>query len=159
VLRMIEPIFTAKLRYAMELVCDSTNFEADMSLRRLHKIHRAAMKAALGIETREHPDDDLLLKRTGQSSVHEMALRAPAGLAWRCAQSWQNHPLTGGRIEEQQPKKATRQASSREFPPQSEKTLLVSRLVETWVKIPDHIKKEERESVAKKKIKSWVKFS
>jgi hypothetical protein len=55
VLRMIEPIFTAKLRYAMELVCDLTNSEADMGLRRLHKIHRAAMKAALGIETRDHP--------------------------------------------------------------------------------------------------------
>jgi hypothetical protein len=50
-------------------------------------------------------------------------------------------------------KKATRQASSREFPPQSEKTSLVSKLVETWEKIPDHIKKEEKESVAKKKIK------
>jgi hypothetical protein len=124
-----------------------------------HKIHRAAMKAALGIETRDHPDDALLLKRTGQSSVHKMALRATAGLAWRCAQSWQNHPLTGGHIEEQQPKKVTRQASSREFPPQSEKTLLVSRLVETWEKIPDHIKKTEKESVAKKKIKSCLKFS
>jgi hypothetical protein len=44
---MIEPIFTAKLRYSMELVCDSTNSEADMGLRRLHKIHKAAMKAAL----------------------------------------------------------------------------------------------------------------
>jgi hypothetical protein len=43
VLRMIEPIFTAKLRYAMELVCDTTNLEADMGLRRLHKIPRAAM--------------------------------------------------------------------------------------------------------------------
>jgi hypothetical protein len=28
----------------------------------------------------------------------------------------------------------------------------VSRLVETWEKIPDHIKKEEKESVAKKKM-------
>jgi hypothetical protein len=88
-----------------------------------------------------------------------MALQATAGLAWICAQSWQNHPLTGGRIKEQQPKKATRKALSREFPPQSEKTLLVSRLVEKWEKIPDHIKKEEKESVAKKKIKSWVKLS
>jgi hypothetical protein len=91
--------------------------------------------------------------------VQEMALQATAGLASRCAQSWQNHPLTGGCIEEQQLKKATRQASSREFPPQSEKTLLVSRLVETREKIPDHIKKEEKESVAKKKINLWVKLS
>jgi hypothetical protein len=28
-----------------------------------------------------------------------------------------------------------------------------------WEKIPDHIKKEENDSVAKKKIKSWVKFA
>jgi hypothetical protein len=35
----------------------------------------------------------------------------------------------------------------------------MSRLVETWEKTPDHIKKEEKESIAKKKIKSWVKLS
>jgi hypothetical protein len=38
---------------------DTENLEADMGLRRLHKIHRAAMKAAHGIDTRAHPDDDL----------------------------------------------------------------------------------------------------
>jgi hypothetical protein len=87
VLRIIKPIFTAKLRYAMELVCDTANLKSDMGLSRLHKIHRAAIKAALGIKTRDHPNDDLLLKRTGQSSVHKMALQAAAGLAWRYLQS------------------------------------------------------------------------
>jgi hypothetical protein len=57
--------------------------------------------------------------------------------------------------KKQRTKKATRQALSREFPPQSEKSSLVSRLLET---IPDHINEEKKKSVAKKKIKSWVKL-
>jgi hypothetical protein len=41
-------------------------------------------------------------------------------------------------------------------PPQHEKSSLVSRLVETWEKLPVHIQGEERQSVVKKKIKSWA---
>jgi hypothetical protein len=78
---MIEPIFTAKLQYALELVTDTTKAETDMGLKRLHKLHRAAMKAALGFQMRDHPEDAQLLQQTRQASVHEMALIATAGLA------------------------------------------------------------------------------
>jgi hypothetical protein len=42
------------------------------------------------------------------------------------------------------------------FPPQHEKSSLVSRLVETWEKLPVHVQGEEKQSVVKKKIKSWA---
>jgi hypothetical protein len=62
VIKMIEPIFTGKLQYALELVTDTTKAETDMCLKRLHKLYRAAMKAALGIQMRDHPEDAQLLQ-------------------------------------------------------------------------------------------------
>jgi hypothetical protein len=50
----------------------------------------------------------------------------------------------------------SRQATSRSFPPQHEKSSQVSRLVETWEKLPVHVQGEEKQSVVKKKIKSWA---
>jgi hypothetical protein len=55
-----------------------------------------------------------------------------------------------------QSERATRQATSRSFPPQHEKSSLVSRLVETWEKLPVHVQGEEKQSVVGKKIKSWA---
>jgi hypothetical protein len=85
-----------------------------------------------------------------------MALRATAGLALKCAHNWNDHPLTNHRVEGHQSERATRQATSRSFPTQHEKSLLVSRLVETWEQLPVHIQREEKQSVVKKKIKSWA---
>jgi hypothetical protein len=84
-----------------------------------------------------------------------MALRATAGLAWKCAHNWNDHPLTNHRVEGHQSERATRQATSRSFSPQHEKSSLVSRLVETWEELPVHIQGEEK-LVVKIKIKSWA---
>jgi hypothetical protein len=92
VIKTIEPIITAKLPYALELVTDTTKAETDMGLKRLHKLHRAAMKAALGIQMSDHPEDAQLQQLTRQASVHKMALRAMARLAWKCAHDWGDHP-------------------------------------------------------------------
>jgi hypothetical protein len=148
VIKMIEPIFTAKLRYALELVTDTTNAKTDMGLKRLH---------ALGIQMRDHPEDAQLLEQTRQASVQEMALRATPGLAWKCTHNWEYHPLTSHRVEGHQSERTTRQATSRSFPPQHEKSSLVSRVVETWEKLPVHLQGKEKQSVVKKKIKSWAK--
>jgi hypothetical protein len=94
VIKMIEPIFTAKMQYALELVTGTTKAETDMVLKRLHKLHREDMRAALGIQTRDHPEDNQLLLQTQQASEHEMALRATAGLVWKCAHNWGDQPLT-----------------------------------------------------------------
>jgi hypothetical protein len=58
-------------------------------------------------------------------------------------------------VEGHQSERATRQATSRSFPPQHEKSSLVSRLVENREKLPVHAQGEEKQLVVKKKIKSW----
>jgi hypothetical protein len=153
---MIEPIFTAKLGYALDLVTDATKVETDMGLKRLHKLYRTAMKAALGIQMGDHPEDAQLQHQTQQASVHETAFRATTGLAWKCAHNWSGHPLTSHRLERHQSERTTRQATSRSFPPQHKKSSLVSRLVETWEKLQGHVQGEEKQSVVKKNIKSWA---
>jgi hypothetical protein len=56
---MIGPIFTAKLNYVLELVTDTIKAKTDMGLKRLHTLHWDAMKAALGIQMRDHPENAL----------------------------------------------------------------------------------------------------
>ena len=48
--KMIEPIFTSKLRYGIALICNCFNMD-DVATRKLNTLHRAAMKAgALGAD-------------------------------------------------------------------------------------------------------------
>ena len=67
------------------------------------------------------------------------------------------HPLMAGRIEGHHSTKETRQKSLRSFPPQSVKTSLVAKIVETWERLPCDIRDEEKESVMKAKVKQWAK--
>ena len=153
-IRMIEPIFTAKMRYALELVVDITN-NKDHVLERLHHLHRQAMKTVLSIQRNQHPQDAELLKRTKQLSVRQMVIGAMARLAWQCSQDWERNSLTGGRIRLPVHARATRQAESRTFPPQNCESI-VGRLVETWEAMPAEIKIESDECRVKRKIRAWV---
>jgi len=137
--QMIEPIFTAKARYALELLVDATE-EKNMPLKHLHRLHRSAIKAALRIPALQHPSDKELYRQSGQMSIRKMAWEATALLAWKCSRDWENHPLTRGRIEKHVSGRQTRQATQRSFPPQSTKDSLVGRLVEVWESLPDHVK-------------------
>ena len=154
---MIEPLFTAKTRYALELTVDAfEDHGRDTTLKALHQLHRSAMKAALGISTRKHPSDATLFRRTGQVSIYQVAKEATACLAWKCGQDWEHHPLTGGRLERHFSGRNTRQAA-RSFPPQSTRGSLISRLVEIWERFPEEIYKAEDFNQAKPKIKQWIK--
>ena len=153
----IEPIFTAKLRYALELIVDSSlDNERDTVLQALHSLHRSAMKSALGLSIRQHPTDENLYKRTGQTSVCQMAAEATACLAWRCGQDWGEHPLTAGRVKEHWSRKNTRQATQRSLPPQPTPGSLVTRIVEMWEKMPTHVKEAKDYGAAKARIKDWI---
>jgi hypothetical protein len=94
---MIEPLFTAKQQYGLELAVDITKAEADTGLCSLHIVHQAATKAILSIPTREHPEDEhLLLQQTQQTSdlgppTSVLSLTSPRlsqGL-WRHVKSYQ----------------------------------------------------------------------
>jgi hypothetical protein len=53
------------------VVTDTTKAETDMGLKRLHKLHRAAMKAALGIQIRDHPEDAVTAANTTGFSTRD----------------------------------------------------------------------------------------
>jgi hypothetical protein len=93
VVKMIEPLFSAKLRYGLELAVNIRKEETDTGLRSLHRVHRAAMKAAFSIPTREHPETSIYyVQQTKQTSVHDMAMQAKAGLVWSLCQELEGAP-------------------------------------------------------------------
>ena len=157
VIKMIESIFMSKVRYALELLVDVTSVEHDMVLKRLHALHRQAMKAALGMGRKTDISDEKLLQATGQSSVLCCALSATARMAWKCGGNWESHPLTtGNRIDKHISGRATRQ-TLQEFPPQKTKASIINRVLEVWKVLPEAIKTEKDETAAKVLIKSWAK--
>ncbi len=155
--KMVEPLFTSKLRYGVELIVNCLN-DRDLALKKLHGLHRLAMKASLNIPNMSHPTDRELLQRTNQRPVLEMAIVATANMAWRAAQDWDRHPLTKGRIEKHRTERQTRQLTQRTLPPQTVHTgtSLMQRLVEMWAKLPKDIKEESCEKKIKSKINTWA---
>ena len=158
VCHMIEPIFCAKLRYALELLVDtvSEGQDTDGILQALHGLHRSAMKAALGLSWRNHPSNRELYDRTGQNSIYQMVQEATACLAWKCGQDWDKHPLTSGNVVRHSSGRNTRQATSRSLPPQPTQGTLISRVVEVWEQLPHQVKHDRKFCTAKKNIKKWV---
>jgi hypothetical protein len=124
-------------------------------MKKLHSLHRLAMKAALKMNKLKVVSDQELLKSTGQCSILTCAMRATAMLAWKCSKDWEGHPLTGGRIKAHLAGRSTRQ-NNRTFPPQELKSSIIHCLVEIWEKLPDSIRTEEDVRVVKKKIKEWT---
>jgi len=153
--KMIEPIFTAKLRYGLELIA-SVLHENSVAIKQLHALHRGAMKAALGLSSFDHPSDKELLEVTGEMSVRQIAAMAVANLAWKCGRDWENNALTEGRLESHRSGRDTRQSTLRTFPPQSTVGSLPHSVVEMWEKLPKTIQKEEDLQAAKKAIKAWI---
>ena len=153
--QMIDPVFTSKLRYALELVtnCDA---ESDSLLKELHALHRKAMKAALGYGMNDHPGDEYLLETTGQMSVQTLSRLATACMAWKSLRDPNKCSLMQGRLENHRSLKQTRQRCQRTFPPQDTNETLLSRLVEVWETIPRPIKEMNSPQAAKTALKCWV---
>ena len=152
--QLIEPIFISKLRYALELIADATAGIQDKCLKRLHKLHRSAMKAALMIPARKHPSDEELYKLSGQSSLACIALEATGCLAWKSFCSGQ--PFLVNRLESHASGRFTRQSTQRTFPPQSTSGTLISRLVEVWEMLPKEVKDCRNVDKAKGLICDWA---
>ena len=68
-------------------------------LKRLHNLHRQAMKAALRINRRRKVSDSELYSKTGQYSLLQAARNALGNMTVNCMQNWEGHPMTAARIE------------------------------------------------------------
>jgi len=154
---MIEPLFTSKLRYGLELLVNVEEGPEGVTVRKLDRMHKKAMRTTLGWKTTEGLGMKELLERTGQASVFQMALIATCGQAWKCARNWQGHPLTGGRLQSHLHSRNTRQGAQRLHPPQSLPGSLVHRMVEVWERMPLDIKEDTNLVSVKRKIKAWAK--
>lgn len=154
VIQLVEPVFTSKLRYALELVVDTESM-GDLVLKRLSSLHRQAMRVALGIGNRSQAPESELLQRTNQMPISKMALIATAMTAWKCLRTWKVHPLTSGRIDEHYNERTTRQ-NQRIFPPQKIKESIISRLVEVYERLPQEVREEDNVITVKKRIKTWA---
>jgi hypothetical protein len=100
VVKMIEPLFSAKLRYGLELAVNIRKEETDTGLRSLHRVHRAAMKAAFSIPTREHPETSIYyVQQTNRRQFTTWRCKPRLGWCGVYARNWKEHPLTGSRIE------------------------------------------------------------
>ena len=155
VCQMIEPVFLSRLRYAMEVTVDGMVGDEHAGMKQLHGLHRQAMKAALGIPHLAHPSDQELLERTGQKPLSTVVLEATASLAWKCLTQEEN-PLMQDRLEGHYSGRNTRQSTMRNFPPQCTRGTLISRLVETWERLPENVKRTTDWSKAQKSIKEWA---
>ena len=152
--KMIEPLFTAKLRYGLELVTNACDPQ-DVATRRLQVLHRSALRAALKVKKKGVPYKELLLC-ADQKSVEVMSKQATSLLVWKCGQNWLNHPLTACRLECHKSLRPTRQ-SERQFPPQSLAPCesIISRIVEIWESMPENLKSEKKVGAVKKLIEVW----
>ena len=153
---MIQAIFTSKLLYGLPLVCDIRGGESDQNIKRLHTLHRRAMKAALRIDRTQHPPDSELLVRTKQRSVIQMTRASTGTLAGKCVPEHNSHPLLLGRVVEHVGGKCTRQSQNRVFPPQPVSDSIVAKLTEMWERLPQNIRTEKQESRRCRLIKKWA---
>ena len=152
--QLIEPLFTSKIRYALELVADVPGTAQGQLLKRLHLLHRSAMKAALLIPMRRHPNDEYLYNLTGQVPVRSLAVEATASMAWKSFKS--DYQFLENRVKGHESGRATRQSTQRTFPPQNTRGTLISRLVELWEMLPQEVKECNELEKAKLLIQKWV---
>jgi len=153
---MIEPLFTAKLRFGLELLVNTVEGPSGSQVVQLARLQRRALRAALGDRSSRGASMEQLLEDTGQKSIFQMALVATCWHAWKCGQDWQGHPLTEGRIRTHLNIRHTRQSSLREHPPQSVPDSFIHRMVEVWEQMPVDIKNNKNPCHVKKKIRAWV---
>ena len=155
-INLIEPVFTSKLRYGLELVANAKNPE-DMAIKRLEMLHKSALRAATGTKRRGVPYNDLLAQ-TNQMPIRSIAENATAMLAWKCAQNWSIHPLMQGRVETHKSLRETRQRNTKDFPPQlvGQNKSIIPRVLITWDAMPSQIKEETKLLTARRMIRKWT---
>lgn len=151
---LIDPIFTSKLRYGLELISNPLDAN-DSVLTKLSALHRQAIKAALRIPKRRHVSYVELLRQSEQKSIRFHSFTSQAKLAWQSIGHHQSHPLTGCRIEQHLNKQNTRQSSNRTFPPQSVNGSVITRLVEIWEMLPKAVKEQDKIANVKRMVNSW----
>jgi hypothetical protein len=161
--KVINPMFTSKVQYALEVfgnpssqICKDK--EEDVIIKKLQVLHNMAMRAALGIGGKDRTSCSRLLSLTGQTFVGEMCIRAVS----RAAKvhigleiEGRELPLTGGRLIWPQRTRMTRNLEKGLLPPQKLPGTLLAAMATVWNGLPEAIKSEQSETKCKKKIAAF----
>ena len=157
-LQCLNPVFNAKLMYGLEIITNPTTLPGQpqcKAIARLQVIQNDAMRAVLGLRLSDRTKVEVLLQRCNQLSVHDLALRATYGQAWKSLSSVERRRKIDAvkRLRNWQTVRETRQSSQETYPVQEINSLL-SRLTSVWNSMPEDIRKEDQSISAKRKIKS-----
>lgn len=164
-LKVITPLFTSKLQYAIEIFTDPSSVVCggrpkDSSLQGLQVLHNKAMRAALGKTSRDRSTTEELLALTGQPRVLETSLRAVIRAAkTHLGENEDKSVMVSGRIRHSQTTRVTRNQEQGLLPSQDSSNTLVSTMATVWNYVPDKIKKEENPGKCKQEIKKFCALS
>ena len=160
---IITPIFTSKLTYALEIFTDpSTIFGSppftDPNILKLQTLQNKAMRAALGLSGQRDKakSSASLLRKTGQTSILELSLRAVsrhAGMSLGKLSKKGQYVLKDS-VKNVSHQRNTRSALSGRLPPQDSSGTLVSSMARVWNNLPETIKNLEHIESFKKEVKS-----
>ena len=157
----LNPLFTSKLQYGLELVTQplmhlSPNSPKCTVIQKLQVLQNEAMRTVLHKRLADKVSEKDLLKKCGQHSVAVLSLRATNNQAWNFLGSSERrsgfelqHRLCNWKQD-----RPTRQNSGDSFPEQLVKNSLLSRITKCWNQLPIDIKSARSKKVANAKIKA-----
>lgn len=150
---LLQPLFISNILHYLPTLADLETSRTPFASK-LHSLHRQAMKAALGIPSTKHPDDDFLLSATNQTPIKQFLTSLLMSQACKIFPNWQNHPVSKNRVIAHSMTRCTRQ-NQRTLPPQLIGSSLSS-LVELFEQLPPDIRNESNLLKRKKKIRQYV---
>ena len=159
-LQCITPLLTSQLMYGLELMANpfrhrDKNQPNCPVITRLQRLLNEGVRASLGVKKIDKISESELMRRSGQLSVCDLAERAILGHSWSALSTKEREGCSelAKRIEWGQRERVTRQSKWRKVPPQTVEDTLVSKMGQGWNFLPEDIKCEEDQRVAKEKIK------
>ena len=146
-LKLVTPVFTSKLMYAIEIYTDpSTSIvdgnSMDNRIAKLQKLQNRAMRIVL-CPASKHWSEQRLLELTQQKSVLEISLQAVSRAAWCSLGPGNKRHVLGELVKSVQHGRMTRSTTMGILPPQLSSGTLVSAMAKVWNFLPWEIREEK----------------
>jgi hypothetical protein len=158
-LKVITPMFTSKLQYAIEVFTEPSSIlctgrKENTILRDLQVLQNKAVRAALRRPHTDRSSATDLFEKTGQPSVREVSLRAVMRTA-RVYLGGTASDMAEGQIREHSHCRVRTRRENKVLPPQDSSSTLVASMAAVWNATPAEIKEETNQLRWKKQIKDF----
>ena len=156
-IQLLQPLFTSKLRYAIDLTTDATlyndNGDQELAIRKLQVLLNHAMRAVLGKPAGDRSKAEDLLRECRHPSVSRISLQAAAMMAWRLfSESGDLRGLTEGRLDKVGDREGLRSRSAGQLYTQKVQGTCLTRSVKIWNLLPDEMKTASNKAAARKAL-------